>query len=132
MVFATTASLLKAVVVNPGGQSFMGEVVGTAMSKTIKVRVPKVKIHPVVQKPVTFHKTFFAHDAEERCVVGDYVRIDSCRRLSKHKNFVLGEIVKPAARYVDTKGVLHTQRAPGVGEIDKLQKLKERKGLDHM
>jgi hypothetical protein len=30
--------------------SFVGQVIGTAMQKTIKVRVAKSKIHPVVQK----------------------------------------------------------------------------------
>ncbi|KAI8816804.1 uncharacterized protein EV422DRAFT_489700, partial [Fimicolochytrium jonesii] len=92
-------------------QSFIGEVIGTKMQKTIKVRVAKTRIHPVVQKPVVIHKNFLAHDEESTCVVGDVVRIDSCNKLSRRKFFTLGEIVKPAARYVDEEGVLHTQKA---------------------
>ncbi|KAJ3097482.1 hypothetical protein HDU97_004849 [Phlyctochytrium planicorne] len=90
-------------------QSFMGLVVGTAMQKTIKVRVARPRIHPLVQKPVIYHKNFLVHDGEEKCVVGDWVRIDSCKKISKLKNFTLGEIVRPAAKYVDEFGKLHTQ-----------------------
>ncbi|KAJ3256252.1 hypothetical protein HK103_005615 [Boothiomyces macroporosus] len=90
-------------------QTFFGHVIGTAMQKTIKVRVEKIKIHPIVQKPVRSHKNFLVHDEEEKCVVGDYVKIESCEKLSKLKHFKLGEIVKPAQRAFDSEGNLHTQ-----------------------
>ncbi|KAI8848940.1 hypothetical protein BC829DRAFT_204476 [Chytridium lagenaria] len=90
-------------------QSFMGLVIGTAMQKTIKVRVARPKMHPLVQKPVIYHKNFLAHDEHSKCVVGDWVRIDSCQKISKLKNFTLGEVVRPAARYTDEFGKLHTQ-----------------------
>ncbi|KAJ3014741.1 37S ribosomal protein S17 mitochondrial [Thoreauomyces humboldtii] len=118
--------------VKPPRQQFLGEVVGTKMQKTIKVRVAKVRIHPVIQKPVVSHKVFFAHDAKERCVVGDYVRIDSCNKISKHKNFTLGAIIKPARRFVDDDGKVHTQKQEGVGKVDISIKAKEAKGLEGM
>ncbi|KAJ1336503.1 hypothetical protein BSLG_007287 [Batrachochytrium salamandrivorans] len=111
-------------------QSFLGHVIGTAMKKTIKVRVERVKIHPIVLKeltiatycqcigyglsisdhqPVRRHKNYLVHDETSRCVVGDWVRINSCTKLSKRKSFELGEIVKPANRFVDDAGKLHTQ-----------------------
>lgn len=37
-----------------------------------------------------------AHDENETCVLGDFVRIDACKKVSKMKNFTLGEIVRPA------------------------------------
>ena len=37
-------------VVKPPRQSFVGTVIGTAMQKTIKVRVERIKMHPVVAK----------------------------------------------------------------------------------
>ncbi|KAJ3187361.1 37S ribosomal protein S17 mitochondrial [Gaertneriomyces sp. JEL0708] len=119
MSFCSTTVLLNATV-RTTGQSFLGEVVGTAMQRTIKVRVARVKIHPKVQKPVTYHKNFLVHDAEEKCVIGDWVRIDSCQKLSKRKNFTLGEIVTPAARYYDDDGKLHTQRKASVADVDKV------------
>jgi small subunit ribosomal protein S17 len=49
-----------------------------------------------------------AHDENESCVIGDYVKIDPTRKISKHKNFVLSEIVRPAQRAVDQTGTLHS------------------------
>ena len=89
--------------------SKFGYVIGTAMQKTIKVRVEKIKIHPVVKKPVRYHKNFMAHDAKEVCVVGDYVKIDAGTKFSRHKNFKLAEIVRPAQRVKDHLGVVHSQ-----------------------
>ncbi|KAJ3113480.1 hypothetical protein HDU96_003347 [Phlyctochytrium bullatum] len=79
------------------------------MQRTIKVRVARPKFHPLVQKPVIYHKNFLAHDPNEECVVGDWVRIDACQKISKLKNFKLGEIIRKAARYTDEDGKLHTQ-----------------------
>jgi small subunit ribosomal protein S17 len=90
--------------------SKFGVVISTKMQKTIRVRVANTKIHPIVQKPVTFHKNFFAHDEKEEAVLGDLVRIDTGRKYSKMKTFVLVEIVKPASRYVEDDGTLHTQK----------------------
>nr|KAJ3421641.1 hypothetical protein HK105_002848 [Polyrhizophydium stewartii] len=101
-------------------QSFLGEVIGTAMMKTVKVRVERIKIHPIVLKPVRHHKNFLVHDPESKCVVGDWVRINACEKISTRKHFELAEIVKPAARYTDDDGVLHTQRT--YTESDKMAK----------
>ncbi|KAJ3255539.1 mannosyl-oligosaccharide alpha-1,2-mannosidase [Chytriomyces hyalinus] len=92
-------------------QQFFGLVVGAKqMMKTIKVRVARTRMHPIVLKPVTTHKNFLVHDANEQCVLGDWVRIDSCRKVSKNKNFQLGEIVTPAARFVEEEtGTMHSQ-----------------------
>ncbi|KAJ3234446.1 mannosyl-oligosaccharide alpha-1,2-mannosidase [Chytriomyces hyalinus] len=104
------ASDMATKVVKPA-QQFFGLVVGAKqMMKTIKVRVARTRMHPVVLKPVTTHKNFLVHDANEQCVLGDWVRIDSCRKLSKNKNFQLGEIVTPAARFVEEEtGIMHSQ-----------------------
>jgi small subunit ribosomal protein S17 len=39
-------------------------------------------------------KKYMAHDEEEVCVVGDVVRIRSCRPLSKRKSHILHEIIR--------------------------------------
>jgi small subunit ribosomal protein S17 len=49
------------------------------------------------------------HDENEDCVVGDYVKIDACEKISKRKHFTLAEIVKPAQRVLDSQGRLITQ-----------------------
>ena len=92
-------------------QSKIGLVIGTAMNKTIKVRIEKIKMHPLVQKPVKRHVNFLVHDEKEDAVVGDVVRIDSCKKISKRKVFALAEIVKPAARWTDEYGKVHSQQS---------------------
>jgi small subunit ribosomal protein S17 len=50
---------------------------------------------------VTKHKTYFAHDENETCRLGDVIRIEACRPLSKKKHFAVAEIVQPAKRWQD-------------------------------
>ncbi|CAJ0757381.1 5608_t:CDS:2 [Entrophospora sp. SA101] len=75
-------------------QNFVGIVIGTAMRKTVKVNVARQATHPIVRKIITKHKKFFAHDEEEKCKLGDVVRIEACRRLSKNKSFTVSEIIR--------------------------------------
>ena len=63
-------------------------------------------------KPVRYHKNYLVHDEDQKCVVGDIVRIKLCQKISKRKSFEFDEFIKPAARYVDDDGVLHTQKQP--------------------
>ncbi|KAI9331347.1 hypothetical protein BDR26DRAFT_824490 [Obelidium mucronatum] len=96
------------------------------MQKTIKVRVAKTRMHPVVLKPVTTHKNFLVHDAKEECVLGDWVQIDSCRKLSKTKNFELAAIVKPAERFLEKEtGILHSQASVDVKRMFKKDEYKQ-------
>ncbi|KAJ3064887.1 hypothetical protein HDU98_011756 [Podochytrium sp. JEL0797] len=108
-------------------QTFFGLVIGAKqMQKTIKVRVAKTRMHPVVMKPVTTHKNFLVHDGDEKCVVGDWVRIDSCRKFSKNKNFELGDIVKPAARFFEEEtGILHSQASVDAKALFKKDEYKQ-------
>ncbi|KAG9301668.1 hypothetical protein G9A89_016739 [Geosiphon pyriformis] len=82
-------------------QIFTGIVVGTAMQKTAKVRVARQCIHPRVKKIITRHKNYLSHDENEDCIVGDVVRIQSCRPLSAKKSFTVIEIVRPAKTWMD-------------------------------
>jgi small subunit ribosomal protein S17 len=50
---------------------------------------------------ITTHKNYFAHDENEKCHLGDVVRIEACRPLSKMKHFAVAEIVRPARRWRD-------------------------------
>nr|CAG8630239.1 272_t:CDS:2 [Entrophospora candida] len=79
-------------------QNFVGIVIGTAMRKTVKVNVARQATHPII---ITKHKKFFAHDEEEKCKLGDVVRIEACRRLSKNKSFTVSEIIRPAKFWIN-------------------------------
>ncbi len=64
------------------------------MNKTAVIAVDRFPPHPVYKKRIRVTKKYFAHDEEQKCVVGDVVAINACRPLSKNKRFVVGEIVK--------------------------------------
>ncbi|PVU91963.1 hypothetical protein BB561_004108 [Smittium simulii] len=81
--------------------NFTGMVVGTAMQKTVKVRVPKRKIHPIVRKEILRHKNYLAHDELEKCKLGDIVRIESCHKISTRKSFAVAEIIRKGKFYID-------------------------------
>ncbi|ORX61563.1 30S ribosomal protein S17 [Hesseltinella vesiculosa] len=77
-------------------QNFVGMVIGNAMQKTVKVKVVREKMHPIVLKSIRSHKNYLAHDENELCKLGDVVRIEACRPLSKRKSFTVAEIVRSA------------------------------------
>ncbi len=74
----------------------VGEVVSTKMAKTIVVRVSRRVPHPLYKRIVTKRKKFYAHDEERTAQVGDVVRIQECRPLSKLKRWTLKEVVRRA------------------------------------
>ena len=71
-----------------------GEVVSDKMDKTIIVRVERRFRHPKFKKVVTQYKKFYAHDEKEEAKVGDRVRIEETRPLSKTKSWRLVEVVE--------------------------------------
>ncbi|CAM0139815.1 hypothetical protein VKS41_000800 [Umbelopsis sp. WA50703] len=75
-------------------QNFIGMVVSTAMSKTVKVKVVRQKLHPIVLKTIRSHKNYLAHDENSKCALGDIVRIEACRPLSKRKHFSVAEVIR--------------------------------------
>ncbi|GAB5588631.1 hypothetical protein Unana1_03531 [Umbelopsis nana] len=79
-------------------QNFIGMVVSTAMSKTVKVKVVRQKLHPIVMKTIRSHKNYLAHDENARCSLGDIVRIEACRPLSKNKHFSVAEIIRTTSQ----------------------------------
>ena len=62
-----------------------GVVVSDAMDKTIVVRVERRVMHPVYKKFIRRSKKYSAHDETNSCKVGDVVRIEECRPISKNK-----------------------------------------------
>ena len=71
----------------------VGKVVSRAGNKTIVVEVTRRAAHPLYERFVHQRKKFYAHDEKNECQVGDWVRIASCRPLSRQKRWRLREIV---------------------------------------
>jgi small subunit ribosomal protein S17 len=62
-----------------------GTVVSDKSDKTVIVRVDRRVMHPLYKKFITRTKKFAAHDAENACKIGDVVRIQECRPISRRK-----------------------------------------------
>src|SRR5208283_2959613 len=74
----------------------VGEVVSNKMAKTIVVRVERRFPHAQYKKIVTAYKKFYAHDEKNEAKVGDRVRIEETRPLSKTKCWRLVAVVERA------------------------------------
>ena len=85
----------------------VGEVIANKMAKTIVVRVERRFRHPQFKKVVTRFKKFYAHDERNEAKVGDHVRIEETRPISKLKCWRLVDIVErnTAPEAVPAEGV---------------------------
>ena len=87
-------------------QQKVGTVVSNKMDKTIVVAVESLKKHRIYKRTYKQTKRFHAHDEENTCQVGDLVRIEETRPLSKMKRWRLVEILKRGSGIVPVEEVL--------------------------
>ena len=66
-----------------------GIVVAAKAEKTISVSVVRKVMHPVYKKYIKKTKKYAAHDEENSCSIGQIVKIQENRPLSKTKRWVL-------------------------------------------
>ncbi|MBF0093740.1 MAG: 30S ribosomal protein S17 [Alphaproteobacteria bacterium] len=71
-----------------------GVVVSDKMDKTVVVRVERRVMHPIYKKFIQRSKKYAAHDEDNRCKIGDVVRIRECRPISKRKSWEV--VVEPS------------------------------------
>lgn len=91
-----TATVEAAVATRGHKKERVGEVISNKMAKTIVVRVQRRFPHPEFKKVVTQYSKFYAHDEKSIAKVGDLVRIQECRPLSKMKRWRLVEVERNA------------------------------------
>jgi small subunit ribosomal protein S17 len=65
----------------------LGTVISDKADKTVSVRVERRVMHPLYKKFIRRTKKYAAHDPDNRCKVGDMVRIRECRPISKSKRW---------------------------------------------
>lgn len=70
----------------------VGEVISDKMDKTIVVRVRRRIKHPQFKKIITVFSKCYAHDEARTAKIGDQVRIQETRPLSKSKCWRLVEV----------------------------------------
>jgi small subunit ribosomal protein S17 len=75
----------------------VGEVVSNLMKKTIVVSVVRKKSHAFYGRVVSKAKKFYAHDEKNEARIGDVVRLEETRPLSKLKRWRLKQIVRKTA-----------------------------------
>ncbi len=71
----------------------VGRVVSDKMDKTVVVVYEWSRPHPIYKKAVRRQTRLYAHDAENRCSLGDTVRIIESRPYSKTKRWKVTDIL---------------------------------------
>ncbi len=70
-----------------------GKVISSKSNKTITVLVERKVKHPLYGKFIKKHKKIMAHDEQNTCQEGDWVKIVETRPLSKNKTWRLKDIL---------------------------------------
>lgn len=77
----------------PQKRTLQGTVVSDKMDKTVVVRVDRLKVHPKYGKRYKESKRFKVHDEKEEYKVGDVVRFEEIRPMSKDKRWrIVGKV----------------------------------------
>ena len=72
----------------------VGIVVSDKMDKTIIVKTSRLVKHAIYGKYIKRDSKFMAHDEQNRCKIGDKVKIMETRPLSRKKRWRLVEVVE--------------------------------------
>jgi len=71
-----------------------GTVVSNRMDKTVVVKTETLIPHPMYSKRIKSSKKFKAHDEKNECNIGDKVKIEETRPLSKTKCWRVIQVVE--------------------------------------
>lgn len=74
-------------------KTLVGKVISNKMDKTIVVTIERTIKHPVYGKYIRRTSKCYAHDPENKCQIGDTVRIEESRPLSRNKRWHLVEVL---------------------------------------
>ena len=66
-----------------------GVVTSKSGDKTVVVNVERLMMHPIYKKTIRRSKRYHAHDETNTIAVGDKVRIEECRPMSKLKRWTI-------------------------------------------
>jgi small subunit ribosomal protein S17 len=84
-----------------GKRAVLGRVVSNKMDKTVSVAVERLVKHPVYGKYIRRTSKVLAHDAANKCQIGDRVSISECKPISKSKSWAVVDVIE---RAVDHNG----------------------------
>ena len=75
------------------GRTMIGKVVSDKMQKTIVVVVERTVKHPKYGKIMRRRTKLHAHDENQICKIGNMVKIQESKPISKMKSWVLIEVI---------------------------------------
>jgi len=75
-------------------KQLVGKVISNKMDKTIVVEIEDLVMHPLYKKSVRRTKKLKGHDEKNECSIGDLVKIEESRPISKDKRYRLIEIIE--------------------------------------
>ncbi len=75
-------------------KQLIGRVVSDKMAQTVVVRVDSQHSHPLYHRIVRTSKKFKAHDEQSDSHLGDLVRIEESRPISKEKHWKVVEVIQ--------------------------------------
>ena len=79
-------------------QTMTGEVLSDKMEKTVVVQITRKISHPIYGKYVKRSKKVLAHVKSVQPKIGDIVKINSMRPMSKRKRWYVGEIIRESIK----------------------------------
>ena len=74
-------------------KELIGEVVSDKMDQTCVVLVKSVKMHPIYKKRFVVRKKYYAHNAENKAVLGNTVKLRLVKPISRLKRWNIIEIL---------------------------------------
>jgi small subunit ribosomal protein S17 len=77
-------------------RTLVGRVLSNRMDKTVVVQVERRRRHKLYGKVITSRRKFKAHDEDNACQIGDWVRIIESRPMSREKRWAVTEILESA------------------------------------
>ncbi len=95
----------------------VGRVVSDRMDKTVMVAVQMLRQHRLYQRTMRQTKKYMAHDEANTCRIGDLVRLQEARPISRHKHWRVVQVLEEAARRGKAVGLPGVAQAAVVTDV---------------
>src|SRR5579862_5407286 len=92
-------------------RTLIGKVASDKMDKTVVVTVEVYRRHPLYGRLIRRTRKFKAHDATNRCHMGDQVEIRESRPLSREKRWVVARVLHVGQEEIAVADVPEVERA---------------------
>jgi small subunit ribosomal protein S17 len=98
-------------------KELVGRVVSDGMQKTVVVAVSTLRRHRLYQRTMRRTKKYMAHDESDVIQVGDLVRIQESRPISRHKHWRVITVLERAAERGRAVEIPRAGVASGVANV---------------